>query len=513
MTPPAAGPTRLATAGRTRLEVVSRSLADAAYGDHHDVVAVPVAAGPDPSADAGEVAGLYRVDLARVIAAEKFRAGAGDVLRVPVQAPSGLPDRLLLVGTGAERPGDLRRAGAGLARAVRGRASVVTSLAAGTGREPVAAAVEGLLLGGYEPPSAGLRSRADTATVPAVTLATGRGYPRAAVESGRLAALATVRARDLAQTPSSVKSPQWLAEQAVDAAERAGLDVEVWDEHRLAAEGFGGVLAVGSGSATPPRFVRIDYRPPGSAGARGRPVVLVGKGITYDTGGLSIKPREAMVPMKTDMSGAAAVIAATVAAPEAGVRRNVTALLPLAENAFGAASYRPADVVTVRGGTTVEILNTDAEGRMVLADAIAYAAQTLDPTVIVDLATLTGAASLGLGRRHAALYATDDRLAGALIEAGERTGERLWRLPLEPDYRFALDSPVADLRHVPGPDAAVGAGSITAALFLREFTAGRRWAHLDIAGPARADRDEHEICKGGTGFGARLLLRWLARPR
>jgi leucyl aminopeptidase len=186
----------------------------------------------------------------------------------------------------------------------------------------------------------------------------------------------------------------------------------------------------------------------------------------------------------------------------------VTGLLPLAENAVGASSYRPGDVVTVHGGRTVEILNTDAEGRMVLADALDYA-RSLEPEVVVDIATLTGATTLGLGRRHAALFATDERLAAALGAAGAASGELTWRLPLVEDYRPALDSGVADLRHVPGPDAKVGGGAITAALFLREFTGGARWAHLDVAGTARSDKDEHEVTRGATGYGARLLLRWL----
>jgi leucyl aminopeptidase len=186
----------------------------------------------------------------------------------------------------------------------------------------------------------------------------------------------------------------------------------------------------------------------------------------------------------------------------------VTGLLALAENAVGASAYRPGDVVRHYGGRTVEVANTDAEGRMVLADALAYADEQLDPLVVVDLATLTGAATLGLGRRHAALYTEDDDLAAELEAAAALAGERVWRMPLVEDYRPSLDSPIADLRHVPsGPGPS--AGSITAALFLQEFAGTRRWAHLDIAGPARADKDEHEVSRGATGYGARLLLRWL----
>jgi leucyl aminopeptidase len=236
--------------------------------------------------------------------------------------------------------------------------------------------------------------------------------------------------------------------------------------------------------------------------------VLVGKGITFDTGGLSLKPREAMIPMKTDMAAGGAVIAVMGALAALGVRARVTGLVAAAENMPGASAQRPSDVLSHYGGTTVEVIDTDAEGRLVLADALAYADAALDPDVLVDLATLTGAASMGLGRRHGALYSADDALVAELLAAGEVSGDRLWRMPLVEDYRRVLDSPIADLAHV-GRDPKVSGGSIVAALFLREFVGARRWAHLDIAGPARSDGDEHEVTKGGTGFGTRLLLRWL----
>ena len=468
------------------------------------VAAVPVGAGATPGPGAEAAVAAYGASFAAVVAAERVRGTAAEVVRVPVLAPDGLPGRLLLVGVGDGTPRDLRRAGAALGRAVRGRRRLVTTLGSGAGAEGVRALVEGLLLGPYAPPSAGLRDRTDSRPVGEVELV-GDQAPDA-VRLGLAHAGATLRTRDLAETPSNVKNPGWLAERATALAAEAGLEITIWDTPRLAAEGFGGLLAVGGGSATPPRLVRLDHRPAGSRGRR--PVVLVGKGITYDTGGLSIKSRDAMLPMKTDMSGAAAVLAVLAACAELGVRRPVTGLLPLAENAVGASSYRPSDVVTVHGGRTVEILNTDAEGRMVLADALDYA-RSLEPEVVVDIATLTGATSLGLGRRHAALFSTDERLAAALGAAGAASGELTWRLPLVEDYRPALDSGVADLRHVPAPDAKVGGGAITAALFLREFTGGARWAHLDVAGTARADKDEHEVTRGATGYGARLLLRWL----
>jgi leucyl aminopeptidase len=475
-------------------------------------VAAASEAGALPDAAAVLAAERYHFDLVSVLAAERVTGRAGEIVRVPVPAPDGLPARLLLVGTGAGSPTDLRRAGAALARAVRGRERVLTSLADGATREAVQALVEGILLAGYSLPATGSRRRADSAA--AATIELLGAVPSASVSAGLRHAGATVRVRDLAATPSNVKNPAWLEEQAVAAAGDTGLSVQVWDEHALAEGGFGGLLAVGGGSATPPRLVRLDYDPPGTgvSGRRRGRVVLVGKGITYDTGGLSIKSREAMVAMKTDMAGAAVVLATLAACAQAGVRRPVTGLLAIAENAVGGSSYRPGDVVRHYGGRTVEVTNTDAEGRMVLADALAYADDVLDPDVLIDLGTLTGAVTLALGRRHAALFTGSDRLASELEAAGAAAGENLWRMPLVEEYRRTLDSSVADLRHV-AADSKVGAGAVVAALFLREFAGGRRWAHLDIAGTARSEKDEHEVTRGPTGYGARLLLRWLESLR
>jgi leucyl aminopeptidase len=484
-----------------------------------DLVAVGVGRSGAVGAQARELAAAYGVDLDDVIAREKVSGKVAEIIRVPVLAPDSLPARFLLVGTGESSARDLRRAAAALGRSGRGRRHLVTTLGDQANAESARAVVEGLLLGAYAAPSVGLRLRTDQAPAARVTLV--GDHPAGGVAHGLAHARATILARDLAETPSNLKNPGWLADRARQLGEASGLSVQVWEEERLRAEGFGGVLAVGAGSATPPRFVRLDYQPSvprtrsgrSSSAATSRPIVLVGKGITFDSGGISIKPAEPMVPMKTDMSGAAAVLATLLGCAELNLRRPVIGLLPLAENAFGAGSYRPSDIVTVHGGTTVEILNTDAEGRMVLADALSYAARKLDPEVIVDVATLTGAASLGLGRRHAALYATDDQLAKALTGAGDSSGELVWRMPLVDDYRQVLDSPIADLRHVPGKGAAMGGGSITAALFLREFVGAHRWAHLDIAGPARSEREEYEVGRGATGYGARLLLRWLEAMR
>ncbi|GEN79621.1 leucyl aminopeptidase family protein [Actinotalea fermentans] len=475
---------------------VAPAAADADEGD-----------GVQPRAGATEAAVRYGIDLGDL--AERVRAdgSAGSVhtIQLPRGAGdaalpwAGLPPRLVLVGTGAGTPVALRRAGAAVARATTGLGRVATTVGSGSD-DGARAFVEGYLLGAYRHPSAATGAPPPP---PAAELVLLGDYPD--VEAVRVHAAASWTARVLAVTPSNIKSPAWLAEQAVVAAGQAGLTTDVLGPAELAAAGFGGIVAVGAGSASPPRLVVVRYVPPGGGG---RHVVVAGKGITYDTGGLAIKPRESMVAMKTDMTGAAVALATVLGAAALQVPHRVTALLPLAENAFGASSYRPGDVVTVFGGTTVEVANPDAEGRMVLADALAYAAAELEPDVLVDVATLTGAATLGLGKQHGALFTPDDDLARALTAAGEAAGEPLWRMPLVPEYEKSLDSDVADVRHVAGPGA--GAGAVTAALFLQRFAGGRTWAHLDIAGPARAAKAAHELPEGATGFGARALLRWLA---
>ena len=446
----------------------------------------------------------YVVSLASALERAGARGTPGEVTEVPVPDASSGADRILLVGIGDGGPVALRRAGAALARAAK-TDHLATDTPRGSDPEGLRSFVEGLLLGTYrftrksKPPDGPVLTRVD------VHAATNRAN-EAAVEAAARTAQATHLARDLANTPSNEKDPAWLAAQARGLARRSGLDVRIRAEKELAAEGWGGVLGVGSGSSRPPRVIELRYRPSGRT--RAPHVVLVGKGITFDSGGLSLKPREAMVPMKTDMAAGGAVIAVMSALKAAGVRVPVTGVVAAAENMPGASALRPGDVIRHYGGRTVEVFNTDAEGRLVLADALAYADEQLGPDILIDLATLTGAASIGLGRRHGALYTADEELAGQLLAAGDTSGETLWRMPLVDDYRSALDSSVADLANI-SRDPGIQGGSIVAALFLREFVGARRWAHLDIAGPARSDRDEHEVSKGGTGFGTRLLLRWL----
>ncbi|GAA5128291.1 leucyl aminopeptidase family protein [Haloechinothrix salitolerans] len=320
--------------------------------------------------------------------------------------------------------------------------------------------------------------------------------------AARQLAEATSLARDLANTPSNVKNPDWLARTISDVlADVPGLDVEIRDNDWLADNGFGGMLAVGGGSASEPRLIEIAYQPKGAS----QTLLLVGKGITFDTGGLSLKPSEGMHLMRTDMSGAAAVAGAMRAIAQRGVNVAVRALIPAAENHVSGSAYRPGDVVRHYGGKTTEIGNTDAEGRIVMADALAYGIERFAPDAVLDVATLTGAMKVALGLRTGGFFATTDELADALNAAGERVGEVWWRMPLLVAHEEAVRGRLADVRQTPD-----GPGGITAALFLREFTGGLPWAHLDIAGPARADKTYDEVTPGGTGFAARTLVEFVA---
>jgi len=316
-------------------------------------------------------------------------------------------------------------------------------------------------------------------------------------ERGAVLAEAVARARDLVNEPAGQKSPQWLATWATDTLSAVGISVEVWDEGRIATEGLGGVAAVAAGSHQPPRLVRARYHPEGATTR----LAFVGKGIVFDSGGLSIKPADAMETMKTDMSGAAAVLNAVWAIARLAIPVEVVAIAPLTENMPGGGAVRPGDVFTARNGKTVEVLNTDAEGRLVLADGLALAAET-DPALVVDVATLTGACTIALGRSVAGLFASSDEVAHDVRAAAEAAGELVWRLPIEESYRSKLESEVADVKNTGDRYG----GAITAALFLREFAGGLPWAHLDIAGPARSEKDEHYLTKGGTGFGVRTLV-------
>lgn len=496
----------------------SRPLLDAECGE----LALPL--WPGESADdapwvgpGGElVADQLGLDLFDSLEREKATGKAGEIVAVPVvDAGRGAASvdgdvdvrRVVLVGLGDGSTTSYRKAGAALARACRDRERVATTIGAGADDAGMRAFVEGAVLATFALGEFRSKPLKNGTTPLGALVLVGLDDDRAATATAASAiASAGWFARELVHTPSNVKDPAWLAEQAVKIGKSTRLTVRVRDEKTLQAEGFGGIIGVGQGSDRPPRLIALRYEPTKAANDAPH-VVLVGKGITFDSGGLSLKPRTSMVGMKTDMSGGAVVLGVMSALRDLGVGVRVTGLVPAAENLPGAAAQRPSDVIKQYDGTTVEVLNTDAEGRLVLADALAYAVSELDPSVMVDVATLTGAATVALGRTHAAMYATSDDLAAALAEAGKASGERLWRMPLLDEYRVALDSEIADLANV--ETRPVGAGSITAALFLREFVGGVPWAHLDIAGPGRAEKDKDEVVKGGTAFGVRALLYWL----
>ncbi len=451
-----------------------------------DALAVPTV-GQDGSA---RLIGAVPVDVTRLLADAK--GSVGEVVSVPGEAT------LLLVGTGDGTAADLRKAGAALARKAKDSARLALDLREVVTDGPTTRAlVEGLLLASY---SFSRKKEPATRALRHITLV--GALAQADVDAAVRTATATAAARDLVNTPSLEKTPAWLAAAATDLLK--GLSVTVLDEKALKSRGFGGIVGVGQGSTRPPRLIEATY----DGGGR-QHVVLVGKGITFDTGGLSLKSNAGMLEMKSDMGGAAAVLATLRAVADLKLPIKVTVLAAAAENMPSGTAQRPGDVLTQYGGRTVEVLNTDAEGRLVLADAIAYADRDLKADVIVDVATLTGAMPVALGKRHAGLFASDDALAAQLERAAETSGEPLWRMPLVEDYRVALDSSLADLRNIGDPRLKLMGGSITAALFLREFTGGRPWAHLDIAGPALAGGDEDEKTKGGTGYGVRLLTAWL----
>ncbi|MBL7254705.1 leucyl aminopeptidase family protein [Paractinoplanes lichenicola] len=420
-------------------------------------------------------------------------AGAVQILPRPLTTPA----KVLLVHVGAGDEAGWRAAGAAAARALDGDEQAQFHLGAAASADSVRGVAEGLWLGGYRYRD----GREEPRTAGAALVVDDPSAYGESLTSAEVAARATWLARDLTNAPPSLKNPDWVAEEVSGAAaKRPGLEVRVRAGDELAR--FGGLRAVGGGSRFRPCLVEMVWNPPGAT----THVVLVGKGITFDSGGISIKTRDGMKLMKIDMAGAAAVAAATLAAADLGLPVRVTTLLPLAENAVSGAAYRPGDVITHYDGTTSESTNSDAEGRLVLADALAYAAAELAPDVLIDLATLTGAAKVALGSSIAPLYGDSDELTAALLTAGRAAGEEMWRMPLHGDYRELLRSDVADRHSSPTH------GGGMAALFLRDFTGplAGRWAHIDMAATCWSETSELELTRGATGWGVRTLIRYLS---
>ena len=462
------------------------------------------------TADAEVLIGLPEDDAAALVKAfgrplsEVVRGLGGSAKNSDTVLLPGLgTQRLIVVGVGDidVSPEQVRRAAGSALRVASGLKSerplsVAVSLDA---IEPqvVKGAVEGALLGSYRyRESAG---KPGVGSIAVVTANARKPESRHALDLGVITATAVARARTWVNLPANELYPETFADQIAKLAKGSKLNVEVWDEKALEKEGFGGILAVGGGSARKPRLVKLSYSPRGAKFH----LALIGKGITFDTGGINLKPADGMYTMKMDMSGAAAVVSAVAAIAESGVKIAVTAYAALAENMPSGTAYRPSDVLTMYGGTTVENANSDAEGRLVMADALVKASQE-KPDLVIDVATLTGACMVALGERVSGLMAREDETADLILDAAEAAGELFWQLPIPEEARGKLDSKVADLKS--GADRYGGA--LTAAAFLSQFVPESiPWAHLDIAGPAFNDEGPYDyVPSGGTGMAVRTLV-------
>ena len=432
-----------------------------------------------------------------------FDAGLGKTMIV--ETADGLRAAVGLGKSEDFDPAVLRKAGASLARAARRHKTIATTLLAdavaaidGLDQGVCAEALaEGLQLGSYRfEKYKGKPTRNDLTKV--TVAGTTSAAVRKGLEVGSAIAAGQSFARDLVNEPGGTLTPPEMAKRVQAMAKKAGLQCKVMDLAAIKKAKLGGLLGVNRGSTHHPRFVELTYSPSKPTGT----IAFVGKGITFDAGGLSIKTGKGMMTMKSDMGGAAAVIGAMSALKAVGAKVRVRAYVPMTDNMLGGDATRPGDVLKIRNGKTIEVLNTDAEGRLVLADALSLATEA-KPDAIIDLATLTGACMAALGPDIAGLMANDDDFARSVIDASETAGERLWRLPLPDDYKSMIDSPIADMKNIGGPYG----GALTAGLLLQEFVGEDiPWVHLDIAGPAFTDKENVETRKGGTGFGVRTLV-------
>jgi leucyl aminopeptidase len=472
-----------------------------------DLLAIPVFAGRDLGPGGAEVDEALGGGLDAFMVEAGFEGKPGQTLAVPAGG-AVTAKAVLLVGVGqaADVTVDrIRDAAAALARkATKVRSVATTLLDAGPDLERPAVAqaiAEGVSLGGYQ--FLQYKSDAKPSKLRRVqVLGRGGGRVESGLERGATIGAAVTWARDLVNTPPGEKSPAAFARAAQTLLRGKGVKVEVLDVAAAKKAKLGGLVGVGQGSNQPPRMVKMTYAPQGAKGK----VALVGKGVVFDSGGLSIKTASGMETMKTDMSGAAAVIAAMSALQDLGVKTRVVAFTPMVENMPSGTAIRPGDVLKIRNGKTVEVLNTDAEGRLILADGLSLAAEE-KPDAIVDLATLTGACVVALGEKIAGLMTTNDSWGEQVRAAADRAGESVWPLPLPDEYNQLIESEIADLKNT---GTGGYGGTLTAGLFLAAFVGDVPWVHLDIAGPARAAKDDGVAVRGGTGFGVRTLLSLLS---
>lgn len=459
-------------------------------------------------------ASLSGLDAALIDGAKaaRFKGSAGQVFE-GFEMKSGSLQRTALAGAGEvdadKRRLNVERAGAALTAKylTSGETEMVLDLGAAdlSGKE-AAAALLGVRLRAFRHDGYRTKLAADKrASLEKVHVVGAPAGTEEAWAENEAIAKGVELTKRLVTEPANIVYPETFVSVCEDAFAGTGAEITVLDDAQMEELGMGALLGVGRGSERPSRLLAIRWNG-GKAGDK--PTVLVGKGVTFDTGGISLKPPPGMEDMKWDMGGAGAVAGGMLAIVGRKAKANVVAVMGLVENMPDGKAMRPGDVVTTMSGQTVEVLNTDAEGRLVLCDALHWAQETHDPARIVDLATLTGAMIIALGHEHGGLFANDDTIADDLLNAGAATGDKLWRLPLGPAYDKLIDSPIADIKNV-GPR---GAGSITAAQFLQRFIKKDvPWAHLDIAGMVWADKPGHSWDKGATGYGARLLDRFVAK--
>ena len=469
------------------------------------VLVVPVFQGPEPGP------GVREVGLESAYRAARLNGKKNENLLVTRRDGDGFAaDAVLMVGVGERKDFTVtaaRRALGKVAPSLRRFGTVATTFAQAfpgkRGADAVQAAAEGIGLGAYrfdryktkkEDPS-----ELESATILVPQRADAKAV-RTAIRRADAIVDAVSWARDLVNTPAGDMPPATIAREAQKMARAVGLRCKVWGEAELVKGGFGGILGVGAGSPNPPRLIELEYHGGGSS----KPLALTGKGISFDSGGLSIKDAKGMETMKDDMGGAASILATMKVLATLKPKVNVIAAVPSAENMPSGTATKPGDVLTHRGGKTSEVLNTDAEGRLVLADALAYLAQ-LEPAAIVDAATLTGSCMISLGDAITGAMGNDRSLIGQLLAAGEQVGEPAWQLPLHKDYRSQIDSSIADVKNVGDRYG----GAITAAWFLAEFVGEIPWVHLDVAGPAFADKGTDLGPRGATGVPVRMLVRWV----
>ena len=473
-----------------------------------DLLVIPLAQGTQKNGTVQALDTVLQGALKDYIAQSGFTGKQGETLAFPTQ--KRLPSRtLFLLGMGKESPeADTWRRSAAKAHK-EAKSQKAKHLAWFFAKEPrheeLAAVVEGTLLSGYafdkyKSDTNGKPASVETLTLDGAALQKTRTLSTA-LEAVQKTAPGVCLARDLVNEPASVSTPSYLAEQATKIARASGIKAEILGLNKIKTAKMSGLLAVAKGSVEEPRFIKLTYTPKGKPRKK---IALVGKAVTFDSGGLSLKPPKSMEMMKLDMSGGATVLGVMQVLSQLKPQVQVAGYVPSTENMPSGTAQKPGDIIRYRNGKTVEVLNTDAEGRLILADALISAVED-KPDVIIDLATLTGACMVALGSQIAGMFCNNQELADALQTCGKESGEALWPMPLVKEYKDDIKSSIADIKNIGGGYG----GAIVAALFLEEFIGTVPWAHLDIAGPAFAERDMPYTPKGGTGFGVRTLVRYV----